>query len=256
MCDSKPVIGPGRDRGIVYQRYALYPFLTALKNVAFGLLVGETSPLDRLARPFHFRELRKKHLEQAEALLVELGLGKSLQQYPSEMSGGMCQRVAIAQALIMKPRVLLLDEPFGALDEATREELQVMLLELYHQNLVAKRAGQSPPNTILIVTHELNEAIYVADRVIGLSQYWRWEEEGHRACPGATIVYDEVAPVFSPTDPVEFDQLRHQRSDLRRVVMEPEPRRSRLDGVQFWQQVAAGKGGGMFAPGDRARTEH
>ena len=247
-CDNKPVSAPGQDRGIVYQRYTLYPFLTALQNVAFGLLVGYTSPLDRIARPFRFHAMRKEHLARSEAMLVSLGLGKSLHQYPAEMSGGMCQRVAIAQALIMRPRVLLLDEPFGALDEATREELQMVLLKLYGENLAAKGASKQPPHTILIVTHELNEAIYVSDRVLGLSQYWQWEAEGHKACPGATIVYDEVAPVFSPTQPMEYDQLRAQRADIRRVVMEPEPRRARLDNVRFWQQVVQGKGGGMFSP--------
>ena len=107
--------------------------------------------------------------------------------------------MAIAQALIMKPKILLLDEPFGALDEATREELQLMLLNLYQENLAGQeRKGEPPPHTILIVTHELNEALYVADRVVGLSQYHR---EGSQ---GATIVYDKAAPVFHPTDPKEY----------------------------------------------------
>src|SRR5437763_14089915 len=93
----------------------------------------------------------------------------------------MCQRVAIAQALIMQPEVLLLDETFGALDEATREEQQAMLLNLRDENQRAREKGQRPPYTIVLVTHELNEAIYGADRVVSLSRHWLWE-----VAPGLT----------------------------------------------------------------------
>jgi NitT/TauT family transport system ATP-binding protein len=160
----------------------------------------------------------------------------------------MRQRVAIAQALIMKPQLVLLDEPFGALDEATREELQQMLLHLYQENLAARRDGRLPPYTIIIVTHELNEAIYVADRVVGLSQYWDWKAAGLTEPPGATIVYDAVAPVFHPEDPIEFEDFTHQREELRRVVFDPCTAYRREEHLRFWQEVAAGKGAGMMAP--------
>ncbi len=168
LMNDQPVTEPGRDRGIVYQRYSLFPFLTAEKNVAFGPMLDQTSLFFRATQFWKWWALHQRHLEQARDLLCKLKLGESLKHYPAELSGGMCQRVAIAQALIMKPQILLLDEPFGALDEATREEMQQMLLDLYMENVTAKREGRPPPYTILIVTHELNEALYVADRVIGL----------------------------------------------------------------------------------------
>ena len=123
LVNGKPIAGPGRDRGIVYQRYSLFPFLTAEANVAFGLMLDQTTLPSRIFLFWKWWRLRKKHLAQAAELLESLKLGDSLRHHPSEMSGGMLQRVAIAQALIMKPEILLLDEPFGALDEATREEL-------------------------------------------------------------------------------------------------------------------------------------
>ncbi|MEM7316996.1 MAG: ATP-binding cassette domain-containing protein, partial [Planctomycetota bacterium] len=168
---GKRVTSPNRDVGIVYQHYSLYDFLTAKQNVAFGLMLDETSLPFRAFMPWQWWPLRRKHLAEAELYLEKVHLSHAMDFYPHEMSGGMRQRVAIAQALIMKPEILLLDEPFGALDEATREELQIMLLELYQENLTAKDEGERPPFTILIVTHELNEAIYVADRILGLSQY-------------------------------------------------------------------------------------
>jgi NitT/TauT family transport system ATP-binding protein len=244
--DGKRVVAPSQDCGIVYQRYTLFPFLTALENVAMGPWLHSTNLLERtVLRPF-FGNARKRILEEARALLGQVGLAKAADQYPSEMSGGMCQRVAIAQALIMKPKLLLLDEPFGALDEAMREELQEMVLELYAQNLAAKGRGERAPYTIMIVTHELNEAIYVSDRVLGLSQYWRWEEETHAAPPGATIVYDNIAPVFAPGEAFDPMQFRAQRATIRRVVMESEPRFPRHEHVRFWGQVRAGEAQGVL----------
>jgi NitT/TauT family transport system ATP-binding protein len=213
---GRPVLGPSRDVGIVYQHYSLYDFLTARQNVAFGLMLDQTTMLDRAMGFVRWWKLRREHLESADELLEKVGLAAAAHRYPREMSGGMRQRVAIAQALIMKPRVLLLDEPFGALDEATREELQLMLLQLYQENLQARATGQLPPHTILIVTHELNEAIYVSDRVLGLSQY---HADGVN---GATIVYDEPAPVFHPKDVRDYAQFDAQKNDIRCRVFDPE----------------------------------
>ena len=242
------VTGPGRDRGIVYQRYSLFPFLTAEQNVAFGLMLDQTTLAFRFFQFWKWRRLRKTHLEQAAELLEKLKLGAARRHYPSELSGGMRQRVAIAQALIMKPQILLLDEPFGALDEATREELQMMLLELYQENLAAKQHNGRPPYTILIVTHELNEAIYVSDRVAGLSQYWQPDQPGPNGHPGATIVYDAVAPVFQPEEQREFSEFLHQRFEVRRVVFEPSSHPRRDEFLRFWRECQQGKGAGVMKP--------
>lgn len=241
------VTHPGRDRGIVYQRYTLFPFLTARENVAFGLMLDQTSLLERSLRFLRWSRLRREHLRQADELLERLKLSASANLYPHELSGGMCQRVAIAQALILKPEVLLLDEPFGALDEATREELQVLLLDLYGENLAARKAGRLPPYTIIIVTHELNEAIYVSDRVAALSQYWDWRAEGHLTCPGATFVYDDVAPVFHPEDPRDVPSFTRQREAIRHAAFEGTQLQRRGERNRFWHSLAEGRGQGVLA---------
>jgi NitT/TauT family transport system ATP-binding protein len=228
--------GPGRDRGIVYQQYSLFPFLTARENVALGPLLDQTSFASRWLLWPRWRGLRREHLRQAEELLVKVRLGDALDQYPHEMSGGMRQRVALAQAMIMKPEIILLDEPFGALDEATREDLQLMLLGLYSENQDAAARGHPPLYTLVIVTHELNEAIYVGDRVVGLSQYWDWHGENHPACPGATVVYDKSAPVFATKTARDFEQFTAQREQIRRIVFEPKQPSNRHQHVTYWQE--------------------
>lgn len=233
---------PGRDRGIVYQHYSLFPFLTAQKNVAMGLMLDQTSIPYRMLRFPKWAKLRKAHLEEATAFLERLGLGDAINRYPSELSGGMRQRVAIAQALIMKPQILLLDEPFGALDEATREELQRLLLNLYLENNQAQREGRAAPHTIMIVTHELNEAIYVGSRVVGLSQYWDWRKEGINQHPGATIVYDSPAPVFLPDDERDFSAFRDQRNAIRIEVFDPEHCQARDAFRKSWDAMCAPTG--------------
>ncbi len=225
------VTAPSRDVGIVYQHYSLYDYMTARQNVAFGLMLDETSLAFRAFRPFKWRALRRRHLAEADKYLEIVHLSHAANLYPHEMSGGMRQRVAIAQALIMRPQILLLDEPFGALDEATREDLQIMLLELYQENLAAKEAGRKPPFTILIVTHELNEAIYVSDRVLGLSQY---HSEGGQ---GSRIVYDRTAPIFHPQDGRDFTAFRQQKEDLRKHVFDPESLQHHSEMVTFWKDI-------------------
>ncbi len=234
--DGVPVQRPGRDRGIVYQRYSLYPQLTARENVALGLCL-ETPIWRQALNPLAWRKRKQGLLERAETLLDKLQLGDASLRYPHELSGGMQQRVSIAQALIMQPRILLLDEPFGALDEATREALQRMLLTLYQENQTAKAEGQPAPYTILIVTHELNEAIFVGDRVVGLSQYWDWRSEGFEACPGATIVYDDHAPVFDPDDDREPHLYKEQKLEILRTVFDPETMQARQGFVRYWSTI-------------------
>jgi NitT/TauT family transport system ATP-binding protein len=240
------ILKPDRNCGIVYQRYSLLPFLTAVENVAFGLVLDQTSIPFRFFRPFAWRKIRNEYLKRAKELLEKLGLEGAANHYPNELSGGMCQRVAIAQALIVRPRILLLDEPFGALDEATREALQKMLLVLYQENQDAISRGEVPPNTIMIVTHEINEAIYVSDRVIGLSQYWDWKKDGHEEFPGATLVYDRVAPVNHPDDERNFLKFSKQRDDILRQVFDPTCIQVRDEWRQFWKQIENGEGQGVL----------
>ena len=216
---GKPVAGPNRDVGIVYQHYSLYEFLTARENVVLGLKLDRTSLPWRLFQFLEWRRLRREYEAEADSFLKRVGLSEAAHLYPDEMSGGMRQRIAVAQAFVLRPKVVLLDEPFGALDEATREELQLMLLRFAEVNRAELAAGREPSYTILIVTHELNEALYVADRVVGLSQY-------HPGGPdpvtgGAKIVYDEPAPHFAPDSPRDLERLIAQREELRAAVFDP-----------------------------------
>lgn len=211
------VVRPNRNVGIVYQHYSLYDFLTTEENIAFGPMLDQTNLFHRTFMPWYWWPLRKKHLIEAKDWLKRLDLERAIGHYPSELSGGMRQRVAIAQALVMKPKIILLDEPFGALDEATREDLQMMLLHLYQENLAAKAKGEQPPYTVLMVTHELNEAFYIADRIIGLSQYWE-DDKTNGLTVGSTICYDKTCPIFTPDDPRDFTRFADQKEELREVV--------------------------------------
>lgn len=235
---GETVDGPGRDRGIVYQHYSLFPFLTAQQNVAVGLMLDRTSIPFRLFAFPKWRKIRKEHRKVAAEFLERVKLADAMHSYPHELSGGMKQRVAIAQALIMKPQIILLDEPFGALDEATREELQHWLLALYAENAAARIRGESPPYTLIIVTHELTEAIFVGDRMVGLSQFWDWKAGGYGAFPGATVVYDKPCPVFEPNDPKEFEKFAQQREEVREAVFDPDICQNRDEHVTYWKDRA------------------
>lgn len=139
-----PVVGPGRDRGIVYQHYTLMPFLTALENVAIGLMLDQTSiPLRWLAFP-KWRRRRREHLRMAAEFLEKVRLGDAMNLYPHELSGGMKQRVAIARALVHEPQILLCDEPTSALDHTTG----MRILELM------KEMNQRRGTTLIVVTHD------------------------------------------------------------------------------------------------------
>lgn len=253
---------PSSEIGIVYQRYALFPNLTALGNVAFGPMLRDSTILQRLlrfwpvagpapGRRVAWADLRRHHLQEARALLHKLKIGHEdeavMHRYPHELSGGMCQRVAIAQALILRPRILLLDEPFGALDEATREQLQGMLLELYAENVAAKRRGETPPHSIIIVTHELREALLVSDRVLGLSQYWDSAGGGDPRARGAsTIIYDKAAPVFLPKEDRDLGRIAEQVREVRRQVFYPAVLQRRDEFIKFWDQVQDGQVEGIL----------
>ncbi len=231
IVDGRQILAPSRNVGIVYQHYSLFDFLTAEANVAMGLKLDQTSiPFRTFLWP-QWRALRNKHLAESREFLRKVSLESACGKYPAELSGGMRQRVAIAQSLILKPKLVLLDEPFGALDEATRESLQMMLLGFYQENLQAKLEGRIPEYTILIVTHELNEAIYVANRVIGLS---RFHDEGTR---GATIVYDRPCPVFHPDEPKDLAAFVEQREELRKAVFDPAYVKHHSKYVSFWKEL-------------------
>tara|TARA_R110002126_G_scaffold291767_1_gene457283 strand:+ start:101928 stop:102752 length:825 start_codon:yes stop_codon:yes gene_type:complete len=144
---GKKVDGPGQGQGVVFQQHALFPWLTAAGNIEFG------------CRSSNLSKAEKKQLVQQ--LLELIGLAHAANSYPRELSGGMQQRVAIARALAMDPEILVMDEPFGALDELTRIELQDELLRIWE---VKKK-------TVLFVTHSINEALVLSDRIIVLAPH-------------------------------------------------------------------------------------
>ncbi len=187
LLDGQPITSVSRDRGIVFQKYSLFPHLTVLENIAYGPLLESTAIFQRVLHTPAYRQVRRQALEEARRYLSRIGLDLGDgDKYPYELSGGMQQRVAIAQALMMQPKVLLMDEPFGALDHNTRIEMQLLILEQW------KTYGM----TIFFVTHDLEEACYVGSRVIGLSQYWS-DNEGKRGV-GAVIVTDLPTPDGHP----------------------------------------------------------
>ncbi|MFB6808169.1 ABC transporter ATP-binding protein [Streptomyces sp. NPDC056387] len=159
-----PVRGPGPDRGVVFQHYALFPWRTARGNVEFAL--------KRLGLP------RAERRRRALAALAEVGLAEGAEKYPAQLSGGMQQRVALARALAAEPEVLLMDEPFGALDTLTRTRMQALLRQLW------QRRG----TTVLFVTHDIDEALALAQRVVVLG-----------GTPGRVLA-DHVVP-DGPPDP-------------------------------------------------------
>ena len=188
------------------------------------------SLFDRWFTPWKVRAKRNEFNERADNMLTKFLLGDHVDKWPRGLSGGQRQRVAIAQSLITEPKILLLDEPFGALDEATREEMQLTLLRLDEENQVAKEAGLTPPYTILMVTHELNEAIYVAQRIIGLSQF---HADGKN---GAKIVYDRACPIFSPECEADFTTFKDMRDELRLKVFDPNHLQHHEECVTFWNR--------------------
>jgi NitT/TauT family transport system ATP-binding protein len=172
LLDGKPIHGPGADRGMVFQSYTLFPWLTVLKNVMFGLEMTGKQRAPAGVEPE----------QEARTWLELVGLTKFASAYPHQLSGGMKQRVAIARALANRPRILLMDEPFGALDAQTRCQMQSYLLQIWRQVDI----------TILFITHDLDEAVYLADRILILDAH-----------PGRLRELMEV-PVARPRDPDQF----------------------------------------------------
>jgi len=185
--NGKPISGPGLDRGVVFQDYALFPWMSVVDNIAIA--IGKARPETGKAE------------RRAEAVdyLRKVGLDAAIDKYPFELSGGMRQRAAIARALALGSPLLLMDEPFGALDPVNRARLQDLLLEIWE--------AASPKKTIVFVTHDVDEALYLGDRVVILG-----------STPGRVIA----------DLPVEFPRHRDRRSlfdstafhDLRESIAE------------------------------------
>jgi NitT/TauT family transport system ATP-binding protein len=174
LMDGKPIEQePSPDRGIVFQRYSVFPHLNVRENVALGVEFVESQWLGRL-----FGKRRKAALTQADELLSAVGLEHARFKYPHELSGGMQQRLALAQALIKRPKILLLDEPFGALDPGIRKEMHDLVLGLWRQYGL----------TIFMVTHDLKEGFHLGTRL------WVFDKIRHDPhAPnryGSTITYD------------------------------------------------------------------
>ncbi|SDJ03439.1 NitT/TauT family transport system ATP-binding protein [Pseudomonas flavescens] len=174
LLGGQPLVGePDASRGVVFQRYSVFPHLSVLDNVSIGLELPRAPLLGRL-----FGAAKRDAREQAVAILGKVGLGHALDKYPSQLSGGMQQRLAIAQALIMKPRVLLLDEPFGALDPGIRKDMHALLLELWRETGL----------TVFMVTHDLAEGFSLGTRLMVFDKT-RIDPHAPNAF-GARITYD------------------------------------------------------------------
>src|SRR5258708_9279818 len=164
LVNGKPVTGPGRERGMVFQKYTSFPWLTVADNIGYGMKINGVPD-----------EERRKTVDR---LIEAVGLSGFANVYPATLSGGMQQRVAIARTLAVRPQVILMDEPFGALDAQTRGDMQELLLRIWGETA----------STILFVTHDVDEAIYLADRIYVLC-----------ARPG-TIMDDVPVPFGRPPD--------------------------------------------------------
>jgi len=174
MLDGAPLAPEcGPDRGVVFQRYSVFPHLSALGNTVFGLECAQAPFTARL-----FGAKRRAAVAEATEMLEAVGLGNSLHAFPAEMSGGMQQRLAIAQALIKRPRILLLDEPFGALDPGIRADMHALITRLWSDYSL----------TIIMVTHDIKEAFSLGTRVLALDKRRHDPHAPHRY--GATAVYD------------------------------------------------------------------
>jgi NitT/TauT family transport system ATP-binding protein len=192
--DGAAIEGIDKQRGVVFQKYGLFPHLKVLDNIAFGPMLSQLSLWNRsfwFLSP-RYKRVVKRERERAREYITAIGLKpEDCDKYPIELSGGMRQRVSIAQSLMMEPKLLLMDEAFGALDEATREGLQILLL----------REWEKTKMTVVFVTHNVAEALFLGTRVIGLSQHWEHDDKSRGQ--GARIVVDAPAGGQHPK-PTEY----------------------------------------------------
>jgi NitT/TauT family transport system ATP-binding protein len=183
-----PECGP--DRGVVFQRYSVFPHLSALRNTVLGIECVQAPFSARL-----FGKARRAANEEAAEMLTAVGLGDSMHLYPAQMSGGMQQRLALAQALIKRPRILLLDEPLGALDPGIRADMHTLITKLWRDYSL----------TIIMVTHDIKEAFTLGTRVLAFDKRRHDPHAPHRF--GATAVYDLALDKGSKGRLVEEDGI-------------------------------------------------
>ena len=164
---------PGPDRGIVFQRYSVFPHLTVIQNVILGLEFGRSRGMGKL-----FGAARRRAVEEADRCIESVGLDAARDKYPAQLSGGMQQRLAIAQTLIRKPKLLLLDEPFGALDPGTKQQMYQLTTRLWQEEKI----------TVFMVSHDLKEAFTLATRVLTFDKV-RIDPDAP-GLYGATITFD------------------------------------------------------------------
>lgn len=174
LLEGKPIPDePDQSRGIVFQQYSVFPHLTVLQNVIIAREFEHSPLLGKL-----FGNAKRKVIEEAKSLLESVGLTHAINRYPHELSGGMKQRLAIAQALIRQPRILLLDEPFGALDPGIRADMHQLILQLWREHQL----------TVFMVTHDLSEGFYLGTRLWVFDKLRR-DNQAPNAY-GASITYD------------------------------------------------------------------
>lgn len=184
LVEGAPVPGePTPDRGIVFQRYSVFPHLTALENLILASEFERSAVVGRL-----FGKRRRTAEVAAEAMLAKIGLSHAAKRYPAQLSGGMQQRLAIAQALMKRPKILLLDEPFGALDPGIRADMQSLLQTIW----------QETGMTIFMVTHDISEAFRLGTRLIVFDKVRH--DPQHPSAYGATITYDLALKSGAATD--------------------------------------------------------
>jgi len=174
LLEGKPFPAePGVERGIVFQRYSVFSHLSVLNNVMLGIELGESKLFGKL-----FGKSKAKAKKIAMEMLDAVGIADSAHKYPSELSGGMQQRLSIAQSLVKKPKILLLDEPFGALDPGIRADMHELILDLWRKNNL----------TIVMVTHDLHESFYLGTRLLVFDKLF--SDPRFPNAYGAQITYD------------------------------------------------------------------
>ncbi len=212
LVGCKKVVEPNPHVGVVFQNYSLFPNLTVRQNVVRGLEFKEFRMLESIIHPFKVRKKRNGEFrETCDSYLRHVGLLEHADKYPHELSGGMRQRAAIAQALVMRPSVLLMDEPHGALDVGTREAMQLFILEQWEKE----------KQTIIFVTHDLEEALFLGSRIVVLSQFWS-ENDGSPG-KGAKIVTDMALdwPLPRPTSIKNSEDFNRVMRKIRRDGLDP-----------------------------------